>query len=291
MQHSPGAAPSRRLVGLLLVAPAIVFLLLFYVVPLGYMVEESLHPWSGDGGNPAAWSTEQYGKVASSARTQRAFQRTLRISVTATAITLVLAYPVALMLLWAGPRLRTAILTTVFLSLASSLIVRNYGWLVTLAEAGPINRLAVALGLLDAPIRLTYNEVAIMVALVHYSLPFMILPIYASLLRVPASLGEAAQSLGASPWRATLGMLVPLSVPGIYGGTMLTFAICMSAFVTPLLLGSPANSMMSQVASEQFLVQLNFPLGSAIIVALTVVTIAIVAAYTFAVRRLFRAHV
>lgn len=282
---------SRRWTGLLLVAPALVFLLAFYVVPLGYMVEESLHPWQGDGGDPKAWSVEQYDKVAQGGRTVRAFQRTLRISVVSTLVTLALAYPVALMLLWAGRRLRTSILLVVFLSLASSLIVRNYGWMVTLAEAGPLNKLLVALGLLEAPVRMTFNETAIMVGLVHYALPFMILPIYASLLRLPPSLTEAAQSLGAHPARALAGIVLPLSMPGIFGGTMLTFAICMSAFVTPLLLGSPANSMISQVAAEQFLVQLNFPFGSAIIVSLTVVTLAIVAAYTFAVRRLFRANV
>lgn len=286
-----GEWPSRRLIGLALVAPALVFLFAFFVVPLGYMVEESLHPWQGDGGNEAAFSTGQYQKLANSARTLRSFERTLRIATVATAITFAVSYPIALMLLWAGRRLRTSLLVVVFLSLASSLIVRNYGWLVTLAEAGPLNKILVALGVLDAPMRLTFSETAIVVALVHYAMPFMILPIYASLLRIPASLGEAAQSLGASPLRALGNVVLPLSMPGIFGGTMLTFALCMSAFVTPLLLGSPANSMISQVAAEQFLVQLNFPLGSAIIIALTVVTFAIVAAYTLVVRKVFRVHV
>lgn len=286
-----GEWPSRRLIGLALVAPALVFLFAFFVVPLGYMVEESLHPWQGDGGNEAAFSTGQYQKLANSARTLRSFERTLRIATVATAITFAVSYPIALMLLWAGRRLRTSLLVVVFLSLASSLIVRNYGWLVTLAEAGPLNKILVALGVLDAPMRLTFSETAIVVALVHYAMPFMILPIYASLLRIPTSLGEAAQSLGASPLRALGNVVLPLSMPGIFGGTMLTFALCMSAFVTPLLLGSPANSMISQVAAEQFLVQLNFPLGSAIIIALTMVTFAIVAAYTLVVRKVFRVHV
>jgi putative spermidine/putrescine transport system permease protein len=286
-----GGVKSRRLIGLFLVVPAVVFLLVFYVLPLGYMVEESLHPWKGEGGDESVLSLEQYGKIARGGRTVRVLERTVRVSAVSTAITLALAYPVALLLLWAGRRTRTWVLVAVFLSLASSLIVRNYGWLVTLAEAGPLNKLAVAIGLIEAPLRLTFSETAIVIALVHYCLPFMILPIYASLLRIPDSLTEAAQSLGANHARAVAGVLVPLSMPGIYGGTMLTFAICMSAFVTPLLLGSPANSMISQVAAEQFLVQLNFPYGSAIIVALTVLTFAIVAIYTLLVRRVFRLHV
>lgn len=286
-----GIESRRRLIGLALLAPALVFLIAFFVVPMGYMVEESLHPWKGDGGNEAELSVEQYRKVAGAGRTLRSFERTLRIAAISTAITFVVSYPIALMLLWANRRLRTSLLVIIFLSLASSLIVRNYGWLVTLAEAGPLSKLLVAIGAIEAPIRLTFSESAIIIALVHYAMPFMILPIYASLLRIPSSLGEAARSLGAPPWRALASVVVPLSMPGIFGGTMLTFALCMSAFVTPLLLGSPANSMISQVAAEQFLVQLNFPYGSAIIIALTLVTFAIVAAYTFAVRKVFRIHV
>jgi ABC-type spermidine/putrescine transport system permease subunit I len=83
----------------------------------------------------------------------------------------------------------------------------------------------------------------------------------------------------------------PLSIPGVFGGTVLTFSLSMSAFVTPLMLGSPATSMISQVAAEQFLVQLNFPLGSAMIVVLTLLTFAIVFCYALAIRKLFRIHV
>jgi mannopine transport system permease protein len=286
----PRGAP-RWAIGLALVAPALVFLLVFYLVPLGYMVEESLHPWRGDGGDEAAWSLEQYRKVAQGGRTVRAMERTVRISLVATVLTLAVCYPIALLLVRSGRRVRTVLLSVVFVSLASSLLVRNYGWLVTLADTGPLNRLLVGLGLAEKPIRMVYSEGATIVALVHYAMPFMILPIFASLLRIPPSLAEAAQSLGAGPLRVLRNVTLPLSIPGVFGGTMLTFAICMSAFVTPLMLGSPSTAMISQVASEQFLVQLNFPFGSAVIVTLTLLTFAIVALYAFAVRRLFRTDV
>lgn len=282
---------SRWVVGLALVAPAAAFLLVFYLVPLGYMVEESLHPWRGDGGDQAALSAEQYRKVVQGGRTLRALERTVRISAVSTALTLALSYPIALLLLQARRRVRTALLGIIFISLASSLLVRSYGWLVTLADAGPLNRLLVALDLIEKPVRMVYGEAATIVALVHYSMPFMILPIFASLLRIPPYLGEAAQSLGANPFRVLANVVVPLSIPGVFGGTMLTFAICMSAFVTPLMLGSPATAMISQVAAEQFLVQLNFPFGSAVIVSLTLITFAIVATYAIAVRKLYRVDV
>lgn len=278
------------LVALLLVAPAMVFLVAFYVAPLGQMVAESLHPGKG-GGDERAVSVEQYAKVAKGGRTARAFERTVRLAAAATLVTFVVSYPIALLLLGTQRRLRTVLLLIVFISLASSLLVRNYGWLVTLSDTGPLNRLLISLGAIDAPVRMVYSEGAIVVALVHYAMPFMILPVYASLLRIPGSFTEAAQSLGAGPFRALAGIVLPLSMPGIFGGTLLTFAICMSAFVTPLMLGSPSTALISQVAAEEFLVQLNFPFGSAVIVSLTVATFAIVAGYTFMVRKVFRGQV
>lgn len=284
------AGGSPRLTGLLLIAPALIFLAVFYLVPLGYMVEESLSSSVADPDPRVGLSLYQFERVWASGRSWRALERTVRISAISTFITLLIAYPIALYLLQVGARLRTGILITVFVSLASSLIVRNYGWLVTLADAGPVNQLLMAVGLTEEPLRLVYSEGATIVALVHYALPFMILPIYGALTRIPPSFAEAAQSLGAGPWRALFGTVVPLSMPGIFGGTTLTFAICMSAFVTPLMLGSPATAMISQVAAEQFLVQLNFPFGSAMIVALTVVTFGILLAYTLVVRAVFRHH-
>lgn len=274
--------------GWLLLAPALVFLLVFYLLPLGTMVEESLRSWSGDPAPKGGFTLYQYGRVWEGRRPWRALERTVRISLLSTAIAFLIAYPIALYLLQAGRRLRTAILLAVFVSLASSLIVRNYGWLVTLADAGPVNGLLLALGLTGEPLRMVYSEGATVVALVHYCLPFMILPIYGALLRIPPSVIEASQSLGAAPWRSLLGVTLPLSMPGVFGGTTLSFAICMSAFVTPLMLGSPATAMISQVAAEQFLVQLNFPFGAAMIIALTLVTFAILLAYTLAVRAAVR---
>jgi putative spermidine/putrescine transport system permease protein len=284
-----GTTQAARRVGWLLLAPALAFLAVFYLVPLGIMVEESLRSWSGDPDPSGGLTAYQYQRVWEQRRPWRALERTLRISLLSTVLTLLASFPVALYLLRCGPRARAAILLAVFVSLASSLIVRNYGWLVTLADAGPVNRLLLALGLADEPLRLVYSEGATVVALVHYAMPFMILPIYGALLRLPPSVIEASRSLGASPWRAFGGVVLPLSAPGVFGGTTLTFAICMSAFVTPLMLGSPATAMVSQIAAEQFLVQLNFPFGAALVVALTLVTFAVLLAYTLAMRALVRA--
>mgnify|MGYP006277735011 FL=1 len=240
------ALPSRRRSGqglaiACLLGPAAAVLIAFYAVPFIRMLVESLSPSAGSIG----WglSLEHYDKLAGSGRVQRALARTLRISAWATLLTLLISFPLALYLVRAGRLIRTVFLVALFVSLASSLIVRNYGWLVTLADAGPVNRVLMLLGLTDAPLRMVYSEGATIVALVHYAIPFMTLPIFAALLRIPSSLSDSAASLGASPWRVIRDVIWPLAMPGVFGGVVLTFAISMSAFVTPLMLGSPATAM------------------------------------------------
>lgn len=294
---SPGAPAHRQGLlerhgaGLLMLAPLLVFLAVFYVFPFAKMVGESLSWAPRDTGATDGWTFFQYIKTYESARIGRVMGRTFRISLITVGITLLISYPVALLLLRSGRAVRTAILLITFVSLASSLIVRNYGWVVVLSDGGAINGLLIALGFIDKPVRMIFSETAIVLGLVHFSIPFMILPIYGSLLRLPASLREASLSLGGGEWRTFFNVTLPLSIPGVFGGTMLTFAVSMSAYVTPLMLGSPSTAMISQAAAEQLLIQLNFPFGSAIIVTLTLLTFALVAAYAMVVRRVFRADV
>jgi len=276
---------------IVMLLPVAGFMLVFYIIPFANMVGESLGYSSTNEAAGGGWTLSQYTKTFQSGRATGSILRTFKISLITTILCFLLSYPLALWLLQAGRRARTIVLLITFISLGASLIVRNYGWLVVLADAGPLNTLLQATGLVSRPVRMSYSEGAIIVALVHYGMPFMILPIYGSLLRIPASLGEASQSLGANSWRTLRRVILPLSMPGVFGGSMLVFAVSMSAFVTPLMLGSPATAMISQVAAEQLLVQLNFAWGSAIIITLTVMTLVIVFFYALAVRKVFRVNV
>ena len=257
----------------LLIVPALVFVAVFYVYPLVNLLDASLRDPNG----APVFPSTQYVSVLDSRRVIATLERTLRLSLLSTVITLLLSYPIALYLIGASRRIRTAILIVTFVSLAASLIVRNYGWLVVLSDAGPINRLLLALGLYETPVRMVYSEGAVLVALVHYAMPFMILPIYGSLVRLQPSTWEAAQALGASPWATLRTVVLPQSMPGVYGGVTLTFAIATSAYVTPLMLGAPSTAFISQIAADELLIQLNFPRGSAIIVILTACTFVILA--------------
>lgn len=290
----PPASDLRRfLPATLLLGPLLAFLLAFYVIPFGVLLEESVGAWSNDPPEvqEAAPSLYQYKKTWDRSRSTKAIARTFRISLISVALTFLLSYPIALLMLRLGPRMQSAILMLTFISLAASLIVRNYSWLVVLADQGPINNILVWTGLFERPQRLIYNEWAIIVALVHYSMPFMILPVYGALLRIPASQWEAPRTLGAGSWTTLGTVILPLSMPGIFGGTTLCFAVCASAFVTPLMLGSPSTAMVSQVAAEQLLVQLNFSWGSAIIFTLTALTFLLVFVYAIIVRKILKVDV
>jgi len=274
-----------------MLGPLLVYMFVFYAVPFGNMAHESLRAWSEDEKPHIGLSIFQYKKTVQKSRTVKSLKRTFRISTIATVLTFLICFPITLLLLRVGPRVKVGILLVTFISLASSLIIRNYGWLIVLADAGPINNILIWLGIIDFPKRMAYGEPAIIVALVHYCMPFMILPIYGSLLRIPDSNAEASLSLGANAWTTLRRIILPLSMPGIFGGTMLSFAICMSSYVTPLMLGSPSTAMVSQVAAEQIEVQLNFPWGSAIIVTLTLGSFLIVVVYAVLVRKVMRVDV
>lgn len=292
--QSPGmhlATRGKYVTPLFLLAPLLAFLLVFYVTPFAFMVQESFRHSALDGDPSTGVTLHQYLKTWTSSRIGRVMERTFRMSILTVMLTLVISYPIALLLLRLRPTLKTAVLVIIFISLASSLIVRNYGWVVVLADRGALNVLLQSIGVITEPIRLLFSETAIVIGLVHFSIPFMVLPVYSSLLRQPSSWSEASLSLGGSHWRTFCSITLPLSLPGVFGGTILTFALSMSAYVTPLMLGSPSSSMISQVAAEQLLTQLNFPYGAAIIVTLTIITFAIVAAYATVLRKVFRADV
>ncbi|MCF8172819.1 MAG: hypothetical protein K9J49_10330, partial [Candidatus Methylopumilus sp.] len=161
--RSPLSFWMRYRSGILLLAPLIVFLLCFYVIPLTNLLAQSFSFSSGDTNRHDGWTFYQYLRTYDSARLGRVLSRTFRISFITVLITLVASYPLALLLLRASRRLKTVILILTFVSLASSLIVRNYGWVVVLADGGALNSVLIGLGLINQPIRFMYSEGAIIV--------------------------------------------------------------------------------------------------------------------------------
>jgi putative spermidine/putrescine transport system permease protein len=225
------------------------------------IVRFSFNTWSTTGGMASAWTLANYVAFVSDPFHYKAFLTTFRIGVVVTAIAVVLGYPVAYLL--AVSRRKHLLLFLIVLPLLMDVLVRAYGWIVLLSRSGLVNRLLVTTGVLARPMQFLGTETAVVLELLHEVLPFTILPIAGVLQRIDPALREAAVGLGARPVTAFLRVTLPLSLPGLLAGTLLTFTLAMSAFVAPLVLGGGRVPMMSILIQQQMTMLLNWPAGAA----------------------------
>ena len=270
-----GARASLR--GWALVAPAGLWLTLFFVVPLLAMVGYSLMPRGTYGGVEPGFTLEHY---------QRFFdplylailRRTLVVSALCTVICLLLGYPVAYVLA-RSRRWRNLLLFLVVLPFWTSFLVRTFAMIFLLRDTGLVNSILLKAGLIQDPLTLLYTPFAVMAGLVYSFLPFMILPIYATLERLDPSLLEAASVLGARPaarfWRVTL----PISMPGVIAGCLLVFIPALGSFLPSDLLGGAKQMLIGNLIQNQFTAARNWPFGSAASLVVMVTVLVGVLAY------------
>ena len=241
----------------LLLAPGGLLYLLVFVYPIGALLAQSVQV---DGHLGLA----QYARVFGQPLYMTILWRTLRISAVVTALCLALGFPVALwMTRLRGTALALAVMC-VLLPLWSSVLARIYAWGVLLQRTGLINQVLVATGLSARPLTLLYTEGAVVVAMVHVLLPFMILPVYSVLRAIPPDLGRAARSLGAPAWREFFAVTVPLGLPGVAAGGVIVFVMALGYFIVPALLGGPQTLLISTLINQQITAMLNWPFGAAI---------------------------
>ena len=212
--------------------------------------------------------------------------RTFVMSVGVTVVTILLGFPLAY-LLWRAPPQRKMLLTLLVVApLMISLVVRSYGWMVLLGDSGIINSMLVSLGLIEFPLQLMYTNGAVFLGLVHVQLPFMVLSLLSAMERSEPVFLDAAETLGASRPRAILEVLLPMTLPGMVGGATLVFTLNMTAFVTPQLLGGSSSRVMTTLIYGQFTSAFNWPLGSALAMVLSVVSLVAVTALAMSTRRM-----
>lgn len=177
---------------------------------------------------------------------------------------LLLGYPFAYFLARASEHIRPILLLMVMLPFWTSFLLRVYAWKGILADQGVINNALLALGLIAEPIQMLYTDVSMLVGMTYVYLPFMVLPLYATLVKLDLRLLEAAYDLGASPWKAFWLVTVPLSRSGIMAGSMLVFIPCLGEFVIPSLLGGAENVMIGRVVWDEMFSSNNWPRASAL---------------------------
>lgn len=194
----------------------------------------------------------------------RIFLFSVLIAIITTAICLVIGYPFAYVMSRAPRRVRNGLLVLVMVPFWTDFLVRTYAIMLLLRSEGLINNLLRWLGIINEPLNLLYTPGAVILGLVYGYLPFMILPLYASIEKFDFSLVEAAQDLGANSTRVFLRVLLPLTLPGVVAGSILVFIPSVGAFVTPDLLGGGKVVMIGNLIQQQFLTSRNWPFGSAI---------------------------
>ncbi len=215
----------------------------------------------------------------------RVYANSLGNAALATLLCLLIGYPVAFAIARAPGAWRPFLLFLVILPFWTSFLIRVYAWIALLQPSGLINRLLLAAGLVEAPVPLLYNGFSVELGLVYSYLPFMILPLYGSLSRLDETLIEAAADLGAPPWRVFLGVILPLTLPGIVAGTLLVFIPAVGEFVIPDLLGGPDTLMIGKLLWQEFFDDVDWPAASAVAVALVaVVTVPLLIAQRLAER-------
>lgn len=196
------------------------------------------------------------------------YGRSIKYAFATATLCLAIGYPFAYFLARASAHLRPALLMMVMLPFWTSFLLRVYAWKGILADQGLLNQLLLALGLTHEPIQMLYTDVSMLVGMTYVYLPFMVLPLYANLVKLDYRLLEAAYDLGATPWKAFWLVTVPLSRAGIIAGFMLVFIPALGEFVIPSLLGGPENLMIGRVVWDEMFTANNWPRASALAVVM-----------------------
>ena len=252
----------RALAPSLLIAVPVLFLLLFFVLPTGLLL--SVGFIESDGVGPTGeWTLENFQTLLSRPLYYRAILRSFLVGTAVGALVIVLSYPLAYFLVRTTSRWRNLLIAVSLAPLLASVIVRTYGWWVVLNREGAINNFLKAIGIIDQPLVLIPSTPAIIIGLAHALLPSGVLTIIASLNGLNPNLERAAMSLGANRFRTFLSVTLPLTLPGIVGGFLLAFAIAISAYATPAILGGPATEVMATMIRTFMAVTLDWALGSA----------------------------
>lgn len=265
----PSVRYQRREQGLmlLLASPAVIVIVALVVIPVGWLMTQSFY----DNG----FTLEHYRRIFSEDIYWRSFTLTFRIALIVTVMTLVLGYPVAYAAAHVKRPWDVLILSFVILPFWTSVLVRAYAWLVLLQRTGVTNQLLEGLGLISEPLALVHNELGTIIATVHILLPFMVLPLYSTMQKIPRELMLAGASLGGGPLHTFLRVFLPLSLPGVVAGLTLVFVLTLGFYITPELLGGGRTIMISMVVSRNVELYNQWGAASAVGVVLLVAVLAI----------------
>lgn len=263
----------------LLALPALVYLMLVYSAPIGYLLASSVYTDSG-------WAIEAYRSFFADEFNWKVIGNTLRIAMIVTLLCLLIGYPAALALSRARGWAQILMLAAIVLPLSVGVVVKAFAWQIVLRRDGIAAQLLVGLGLWDSPQRLLFTEVGLVLGAANVFLPFMILPIYSVVRQIDPRLTEAGATMGASPWYRFTRISLPLTLPGIVAGMAFVLSMTVSMFVIPSLLIGDRFQTLATLTGRSFLLMRNEQLGSTTAVVLLVIALLIVVGSSLIAKRL-----
>ncbi|WP_322054361.1 ABC transporter permease [Paraburkholderia bannensis] len=269
--HAPVDAPPKRRNwrNARLLAPALILLAIFFVLPvLSLLLRSVMEPTPG---------LHNYAQLLGSSTYLRVFGNTFLVAGVVTVVTVAIGFPTAWLLAIAPRWLSTTLFSIMLLSMWTNLLARTFAWMVLLQQTGPINRLLMALGIIDQPLTLVNNLIGVTVGMTYIMLPFLVMPLHATLRGIDPATLRAAAVCGASRWQAFWRILVPLAMPGIASGALMVFVMALGYFVTPALLGGPSYMMLAELIAQLVQELLNWGLAGAAAFVLLAVTLGLYA--------------
>jgi spermidine/putrescine transport system permease protein len=268
----------RRLVPYYLLSPGGVYLLIFFLIPLGLMVYTSLQ--SGgllSGGFTFSWEFQNYADVLGSYQTQ--FIRSIAYSLIVTFVALLLSYPMTYWIAFYGGRWKSSLLLLILMPFFVSFVIRTIQWKFILGDNGPVLGLLKTIGLLPEGFGVLSTPFAVVAGITYNYLPFTALPVYVALERIDKRLVEAAKDLYSSRWQAFRKVVWPLSLPGVFAAFLLTFVPATGDYVNASLLGGPGTTMIGNIIQDKFLTENAYPQAAALSVILMVAMVILATIY------------
>jgi spermidine/putrescine transport system permease protein len=277
----------RAQLGLLL-GPVSLFLAVFFLGPLAIMIVTSFLAPGLYGGVEWTWYPHNYGRILGFADPMfedfdpvyiAIFLRSLKIAAITVVATLLVCYPAAFCISRLSERWKNFCLFLITLPFFTSLIVRLFIWVLILRQTGLVNEVLLGTGVIARPLELIYTDGAIVLGMVYVFIPFMFMPVYASVEKLDWTLVRASLDLGAGPIRTFLRIILPLTAPGIAGGAVIVFIPALGNFVVPAILGGAKVMMLGNLIEQQFLAARNWPFGSALAMMVMCVMLVLLFAY------------
>jgi len=249
----------------LMLLPAVLVLAVLFAYPLLGIVNRSVYK--------AGYTLDMYRQIFRVPVYLQVILATYKVSALVTMVCLALGYPLAYMLATRRPRTAQLLMIIVVLPFFTSIIVRTYAWMVLLGRNGIVNQYLMALGFTDKPLLLLYNQGGVLIGMSYVLLPYIVLTVYSVMRSIDPRLVRAAHSLGASRLQAFRRVFLPLSLPGIAGGTLLVFILSLGFFITPALMGGPGDMMIAMLIEREVEITLNWSFASALAVILLALTL------------------